>query len=71
MPFFTSWRYLSHGSLINLSDEPNCSLLLLCRGALTPKIPDSALFESGIVKPHIVVSTIMRELFFVLDPPLP
>jgi hypothetical protein len=60
-------RYLSDRSLVDLPDTANALLLLLLSRAFFPGVTKSTLLQPSKVEPNVVVSTVMCQLFFVLD----
>lgn len=71
MPFFAAWRNLRHRPLIEFPHARDRSFLLFCHRTLIPQVPQRALLQSCIIKPHVVVPSVVRQLLFVLYAPFP
>lgn len=67
MPLVPTRRHLRNSALVNLSHPPNSLLSLLNRRALLSNILQRPFLKPRIIKPDVVVPTIMRELLLVLD----
>jgi hypothetical protein len=66
MPFLTSGRNLSDSTLIYLSHSPRGFRVIL---PILLQVPQHVLLQPRIVEPDIIVPTVVREFFFVLNSP--
>ena len=66
MPFLTSGWNLSDRTLIYFSHSPNGLHVVL---PIFLQVPQRVLLQPRIVEPDIIVPTVVREFFFVLNSP--
>ena len=62
--------YLGNCTLIHLTDPIRRPLLLFRRRAFLSRVVQSALLQTRIVEPDVVIPSIVSKLLLVLDSPL-
>lgn len=64
-------RHLRDYPLVDFTHAIHSALDLILSCVLLPKPPQRVLFQASIIEPDVVIPAIVRELLFILDPPLP
>ena len=67
MPFLATGWHLGNCSLVYLSHPTRCCLHLVGSRPLGLEVAPRLFLQSRVVEPDIVVATVVRELFLILD----